>query len=316
MAKIRRLLKVTVRPTGECDRGCPDCYDSAKVTPNPIELSVTQVAGLLSEIRVLKTQGVKVLIHITGGGEPLLYSGLFLLIKDLIEAGAEVTFTTSGCMGNEKPKALDLDNLETISAMRIPHLGPVLSSKVTLPRWRERFHYSVRKLSSVNGLVTVRRTLYESNQDFLGLLQELGFSEVSRKDTGLMPPAFYRKDLIVPGEDSYETIYQNSEGVILQVITHRVIKTGRAKYNDRSTATDVTECPFLLKHPKPYVDIWPNGNIYPCFIVGPEIPELSLGIIGQTTIQEALEQDSFEERRKRFQNGNPNVDCLCDRCRD
>jgi len=311
MTEIRRLLKVTVRPTGKCERGCPDCYDPAY----PIELSGAQVASLLNEIRVLKAQGVKVLVHITGGGEPLLYSGLSLLIKDLLEAGAEVTFTTSGCTGNEHPKSLDLGHLESISAMKSSKLGPVLSSKVTLPRWRERFCYSARKLSSVNGLVTVRRTLYE-NQDLLGLFRELGFSEVARKDTGPMPPTFYRKDLIVPGEDSCETIYQNGEGVTLQVITHRVIKTGRAKYNDRATAPGVSECPFLLKHPKPYVDIWPNGNIYPCFIIGPEIPELSLGILGQTTIKEALNQDGFEERRKRFQNGSPNVDCLCDKCRD
>jgi len=173
----------------------------------------------------------------------------------------------------------------------------------------------VSELSGINGLVTIRQTVYDAGLKFLSFLNELGYQQVDRCMLESMPPVFYRKDLIVPGENSRETIFQNRAGVTLQVISHEVIMAGRAKRNDRAIIPSVRECPFLTGHAKPYVDIWPNGVIYPCFIIGPEIPNLSLETLGQTTIEEALRNDDFEERRMRFKNSRSDIGCLCDKCR-
>lgn len=316
MTDIRRLLKVTIRPTSACDRGCSDCYDDATLRGDPTKISEVQEEALVNEILALTAKRVRILIHITGGGEPLLYPRLPILVTSLLNMGAQVTFTTSGCTGREKASSNDLANLSQISTIRNSILGPVLSTKVTLPKWRERFRYTVSELSGINGLVTVRQTVYDAGLKFLSFLNELGYQQVDRRTLESMPPTFYRKDLIVPGENSHETIFQNKEGVTLQVISHEVIMVGRAKGNDRATVLDVSECPFLMGHTKPYVDIWSNGVIYPCFIIGPEIPNLSLGILGQMSMEEALRNDDFEERRVKFKSSNSDIDCLCDKCRD
>ncbi len=315
MAKIRRLFKITVRVTGQCNRGCPDCYDDARMRKFPKEFSATQESALISEVESLVLHRVKVLVHITGGGEPLLYARLARLITRLLEAGTEVTFTTSGCTGFEKENLTDKVNLSKLSEIQSPALGPILSTKVTLPKWQEKFRYSVVKLAQINGFVTVRQTDYGDYQ-LLVHLTGLGFKWVERDAIGPMPPAFYRKDLIVPGEDSRVSFFQNDEGITLQVISHRVIRTGRAKRNDRATAQNVSMCPYLERRARPYLDIWPNGAIYPCFIIGPEIQELSLGTLGEIGLEEALLGDNFEERKRRFEKASPGTDCICDRCRD
>ncbi len=318
MTKIRRLLKVTLRPTSECNRGCSDCYDDARLKKNAVEFTEAQQGAFVDEISTLIKEGVRVLIHLTGGGEPLLYSRFVPLVESLLNAGTLVSFTTSGCSGLGSHQAVDFLNLLQVAEIRNKRLQPILSTKVTLPGWHDRFRFSADLLGGINGLVKVRRTndRYGNESEFADFLGGLGYRETDMDEiSGVqLPPGFYRKDLIVPGQEESQTLYINEGGMILQVISHKTIKAGRAKRNNQVMAQDATECPFLTGHEKPYLDIWPNGAIYPCFITGPEIPNLSLGNLGQTTLKEALQNDDFEERKHRFRSGSPG-DCLCDMCR-
>src|SRR3989304_3443488 len=274
MTAIRRLLKVTLRPTSECNRGCSDCYDNATPIGCSDEFTEEQEEVLVNEVSALVEKGVRVLIHITGGGEPLLYPRFAPLVESMLGAGALVSFTTSGCTGSEGT-ALDLNNLLQVSKIRGAQLQPILSSKVTLPSWRTRFRFSVALLSEFSEHIVVRHTIHKKGEmSFWTFLSEQGFRQVESEGlVGTLPPAFFRKDLIVPGAENSQILFRNEQGTFLRLVSHKVIRAGRAKRNGQVIANGI-ECPLLMGHGKPYLDIWPNSAIYPCFVIGPEIPKL------------------------------------------
>lgn len=316
------VVKVTTRITGRCNRGCSDCYDNENIGNAKLDRNCED--ALINQVGELASQGIKVFSHITGG-EPLLHQRCAEIVKRELGAGALVSLITSGCTGDET--GVDIDNLDRLAEIRSDNLTPLISSKFTLPKFMERFRYTLDKLSRINGMVSIRHVVYPDQEslwrDFLAAEGWAPTSVEDIKTTDTRPKGLFRRDIIFPGRCEQEyyrnepEYYCNKDGIILQVYNHNVLKAGLASSTQDDTLRG-DDCVFLRdrKRTLPYLDIWPDGGVYPCFIIGKPIPELRLGNIAKSSIPALIAKSALtlEARQSRFSNGAGGDEC--DRCRN
>lgn len=90
--KEGRILPIHVQlcPTNKCTRKCSFCSCSER--DRDLEL---QLDELIEKMRLFYVLGCRA-VTITGGGEPLLYSGLKSLVWELKELGIEIGLVTNG----------------------------------------------------------------------------------------------------------------------------------------------------------------------------------------------------------------------------
>ncbi len=100
--KSSRLIDIQIFITSRCDRGCRHCmFKSNNI--DPIDFN-PDMAELL--VKRLAESNTKAIIHLTGGGEPLMNTGLPDIVQKLCTSPTinSCRLITSGFIANEKEK--------------------------------------------------------------------------------------------------------------------------------------------------------------------------------------------------------------------
>ena len=86
------MLIIAWEITSACNLHCSYCRASAKLTPEPDELSTSEALAFIDEIAMLKP------MLILSGGEPLRRPDIFLLAKHASEKGLRTSLATNGTL--------------------------------------------------------------------------------------------------------------------------------------------------------------------------------------------------------------------------
>ena len=92
------MKTLNLQITSNCDMNCKFCSDLFK---HQKERKVSEILSVIDKI----PNGVIEKIVITGG-EPLLYSDLFTLVKEIKARGFQVSFSTNGTLLNDNKNIL------------------------------------------------------------------------------------------------------------------------------------------------------------------------------------------------------------------
>ncbi|MFB3764096.1 MAG: radical SAM protein [Methanotrichaceae archaeon] len=110
------MLIIAWETTSACNLQCSYCRASAKLTPEPDELSASEALAFIDEIAALQP------MIILSGGEPLLRPDIFLLAKHAFDKGLRTSLATNGTLLS--PEIVDKIAASGIKRVSISLDGP------------------------------------------------------------------------------------------------------------------------------------------------------------------------------------------------
>ena len=158
--KIIPPLHVQLIPTNKCNLKCSFC--SCDNEDRTIEMSKDQIIETLIKLKILNTEGVT----ITGGGEPLLWEYLGLLILVLKSLNIKTGLVTNGVLlSRQEPKILN-----TLTWCRISQGD---TREKWTPRFLDRLSDAINSAPDVGWAFSY---VVSHNPDFLKILDLLKFA--------------------------------------------------------------------------------------------------------------------------------------------
>lgn len=148
--------------TSICNLSCKHCYYSAKLTPDPDELSTTELKNIIDDLALLQIPTI-----LLSGGEPLMRKDIFDISKYITSKKIEVGLSTNGTLIKEH-------NIHKIKDAGINYVGISLDGfEKTHDMFRGKkgaFKMAEEAISVCiqnNIIVSVRLTLTKYNKDEL-----------------------------------------------------------------------------------------------------------------------------------------------------
>lgn len=148
-----KMANLTIDIIGKCNLGCEFCYQDLDGS----QLSVDEV---LTHVKNINPDTVEI-----GGGEPMLYGGLFKILREITETGRKAHVSTNGTFIPEGMLSLE-EEVRTVTTIQISlHAGnPELYKQVT---GKDLFDRVIKNIGLLRKHYTVLLTaaVYQRNVD-------------------------------------------------------------------------------------------------------------------------------------------------------
>jgi len=165
------MLIIAWETTSACNLQCSYCRASARLTPEPDELSTSEALAFIDEIASLKP------MLILSGGEPLLRPDIFILAKHASDKGIRTSLATNGTLLT--PDVVDKIATSGIKRVSISIDGPSPKTHDST-RGLGCFMQTMRGIDHLRGKIDfqINTTITKKNKDYilsmLDLAEKLG----------------------------------------------------------------------------------------------------------------------------------------------